>query len=164
MNKRRQNRREFLGLAGVSVAGLAGTRFPGSTIFAATESPDADPYHAELVVFNAKVYTMDSQAPKAEAFAVKGVRFLYVGNSAEAKTFIGKGTHALDAKQMTIVPGFIDCHNHAGGNTLLYEVLVGNPFEVEFVTIASIIDKLRAKARRLPRDSGLTDTSSTTRR
>ena len=150
MNIRRQNRREFLGLAGVSVAGLAGTRFPGSTIFAATESPDADPYHAELVVFNAKVYTMDSQAPKAEAFAVKGVRFLYVGNSAEAKTFIGKGTHALDAKQMTIVPGFIDCHNHAGGDTLLYEVLVGNPFEVEFVTIASIVEKLRAKAQKTP--------------
>lgn len=150
MNKRRQNRREFLGLTGVSVAGLAGSRFPGSTIFAATESPDTDPYHAELVVFNANVYTMDSQTPKAEAFAVKGVRFLYVGNSAEAKTFIGKGTHALDAKQMTIVPGFIDCHNHAGGNTLLYEVLVGNPFEVEFVTIASIIDKLRAKAQKTP--------------
>ncbi len=44
---------------------------------------------------------------------------------------------------MTVVPGFIDCHNHAGGDVLLYEVLVGNPFEVEFVTIRSIIDKLR---------------------
>ena len=33
---------------------------------------------------------------------------------------------------------------------LLYEVLVGNPFEVEFVTIASIVDKLRAKARETP--------------
>jgi predicted amidohydrolase YtcJ len=51
---------------------------------------------------------------------------------------------------MTVVPGFTDCHNHAGGTTLLYEVLVGNPFEVEFVTIASIIDKLRARARELP--------------
>ncbi|HSQ30354.1 MAG TPA: amidohydrolase, partial [Gemmatimonadaceae bacterium] len=51
---------------------------------------------------------------------------------------------------MTVVPGFIDCHNHAGGATLLYEVLVGNPFEVEFVTIASIVDKLRAKARQTP--------------
>jgi predicted amidohydrolase YtcJ len=150
MNRRRQNRREFLGLTGVSVAGLAGSRFPGSTIFAATESPDAYPYHAELVVFNANVYTMDSQTPKAEAFAVKGARFVYVGNSAEAKTFIGKGTHALDAKQMTIVPGFIDCHNHAGGDTLLYEVLIGNPFEVEFVTIASIVEKLRAKAQKTP--------------
>jgi hypothetical protein len=48
------------------------------------------------------------------------------------------------------VPGFVDCHNHAGGTTLLYEVLVGNPFEVEFVSIASIIDKLRAKAHPTP--------------
>jgi predicted amidohydrolase YtcJ len=51
---------------------------------------------------------------------------------------------------MTIVPGFIDCHNHAPGNTLLYEVIVGNPYVVEFVTIASIVDKLRAKARETP--------------
>ena len=28
---------------------------------------------------------------------------------------------------MTVVPGFIDCHNHAGGEVLLNEVLVGNP-------------------------------------
>ena len=51
---------------------------------------------------------------------------------------------------MTIVPGFIDCHNHAPGDTLLYEVLVGNPYVVEFVTIASIVDKLRAKAQQTP--------------
>src|SRR5689334_20287276 len=47
-------------------------------------------------------------------------------------------------------PGFTDCHNHAGGTTLLYEVLVGNPFEVEFVTIDSIIQKLKAKAQQVP--------------
>ena len=52
---------------------------------------------------------------------------------------------------MTVVPGFIDAHNHAPGAILLYEVLVGNPYEVEFVTIASIVEKLRAKARETPR-------------
>src|SRR5438034_11814867 len=51
---------------------------------------------------------------------------------------------------MTIVPGFIDCHNHAPGTTLLYEVLVGNPYEVEFVTISSIIEKLRARTKETP--------------
>ena len=51
---------------------------------------------------------------------------------------------------MTVVPGFIDCHNHAPGNTLLYEVIVGNPYVVEFVTIASIVEKLRAKALEMP--------------
>jgi predicted amidohydrolase YtcJ len=51
---------------------------------------------------------------------------------------------------MTVVPGFIDCHNHAGGETLLYDVLVGNPFEVEFVSILSIVGKLKAKSQNLP--------------
>src|SRR4030095_12452056 len=51
---------------------------------------------------------------------------------------------------MTVVPGFVDCHNHAGGTTLLYEVLVGNPFEVEFVSIASVVAKLKAKAAQTP--------------
>jgi predicted amidohydrolase YtcJ len=51
---------------------------------------------------------------------------------------------------MTIVPGFIDCHNHAPGEVLLYNVLVGNPFIVEFVTIDSIVAKLRAKAQQTP--------------
>ncbi|HXA05980.1 MAG TPA: amidohydrolase [Bryobacteraceae bacterium] len=150
MNRHRHSRREFLGLTGMAVAGLASGSLPGTTVFAETPSADADPRHADLVVFNAKVYTIDSRMPKAEAFAVKGGRFVYVGNAAEAKAFIGKGTQTFDAKQMTIVPGFIDCHNHAGGDILLYEVLVGNPYEVEFVTIASIIDKLRAKAQKTP--------------
>jgi len=65
------------------------------------------------------------------------------------KTFIGKGTQSFDAREMTIVPGFIDCHNHAPGDVLLYEVLVGNPFVVEFVTIDSIVDNsAREPARR----------------
>src|SRR5215831_19043283 len=68
----------------------------------------------------------------------------------EVKALAGKNTEIFDAKQMTIVPGFIDCHNHAPGNTLLYEVLVGNPFAVEFVTISSIVEKLRARARETP--------------
>ncbi len=150
MNKLRHSRREFLGLTGMAVAGLASGSLRDTTVFAETQSADADPRHADLVAFNAKVYTIDSRLSKAEAFAVKGGRFVYVGNAAEAKAFIGKGTQTFDAKQMTIVPGFIDCHNHAGGDVLLYEVLVGNPYEVEFVTIASIIDKLRAKAQKTP--------------
>ena len=150
MNKHRRNRREFLGLTGVGVAGLAGARLLGVSSAAEETIADTDPRHADLVVFNAKVYTADSHMPKAEAFAVKGGRFVFVGNTAEAKAFSGKRTRMLDAKQMTIVPGFIDCHNHAGGDVLLYEVLVGNPYEVEFVSIASIIDKLRAKAQKTP--------------
>jgi len=105
---------------------------------------------ADLIVINANVYTVDARIAKAEALAVKNGRFVAVGMNDEIKGLVGKSTRTVDAKGMTVVPGFTDCHNHAGGEVLLYEVLVGNPFEVEFVTIASIVEKLRAKARQTP--------------
>jgi predicted amidohydrolase YtcJ len=132
-----------MNLTGAGVAALVGGAWPGTT--AVAEGQDAD-----LVVFNAKVYTVDSRAPKVEAFAVKSGRFTAVGSTAEMKALIGKGSQTFDAKQMTVVPGFIDCHNHAPGNVLLYEVIVGNPYVVEFVTIDSIVDKLRSKAAQTP--------------
>jgi predicted amidohydrolase YtcJ len=132
----RHSRREFLGLTGAAVAGSRLLR-------AQSAAPD-------LVVFNAKVYTVDTRQPKAEAFAVKDGHFIAVGTTAEIRGLIGKSTQSYDARQMAIVPGFIDCHNHATGNVLLYDVLVGNPYVVEFVTIASIVEKLRAKARETP--------------
>jgi predicted amidohydrolase YtcJ len=140
---RSQGRREFIELAGIGIAGAIGAPLQGTSTAAGTRD-------ADLVVFNAKVYTVDSNVPKAEAFAVKGGRFMAVGSSAEMRSLAGKKTQMFDAKQMTVVPGFIDCHNHAPGNTLLYEVLVGNPYVVEFVTIASIVEKLRAKAESTP--------------
>jgi predicted amidohydrolase YtcJ len=150
--KQRHTRRDFMGLTGAGIAtALAAPRL-NETSFAATVAQSvagnsADP---DLVVVNAKVYTMDSQLPRAEAFAVKGGRFIAVGTTAQIRSLAGKSTQTFDAKQMTVVPGFTDCHNHAGGDVLLYEVLVGNPFEVEFVTIASIVEKLRAKAKQTP--------------
>jgi predicted amidohydrolase YtcJ len=143
MKNHRHSRRGFLGLTGAGIAGMIGSPWQGL-------AAPADTQDADLVVFNAKVYTVDSRAPRAEAFAVKAGRFVAVGSTADMKALIGKGTQSFDAKQMTVVPGFIDCHNHATGNVLLYEVLVGNPYEVEFVTIASIVEKLRTKASKTP--------------
>ena len=77
MNEFRHSRREFLGLSGGGVAGLASASLLGTSAFGAAQRADADPLHADLVVFNAKVYTVDSRMPKAEAFAVKGGRFFY---------------------------------------------------------------------------------------
>src|SRR5215813_9030768 len=145
--KDRPSRRNFLELTAGAVAATFGSPWVSRTVAAVA---GAEAGNADLVVLNAKVYTVDSRMPKAEAFAVKNGRFIAVGTNEEVKGIRGKDTLTVDAKQMTVVPGFIDCHNHAGGEVLLYEVLVGNPFDVEFVTIASIIDKLRAKARQTP--------------
>jgi len=102
------------------------------------------------VVLNARVSTVDSRVPKAEPFAVKAGRFVAVGRNDEIKGLVGKKTQTYDARQMMIVPGFIDTHNHRRGEGLLYNVLVGNPYDVEFVTIQSIVDKLRARAATTP--------------
>jgi len=132
------SRRSFLKQSGVVFAGLGATHLTA----AASVSRNAD-----VIVLNANVHTVDSQMPSAAAFAVKDGRFVAIGTNDEAKAWSGKRSETIDARGMTIVPGFIDCHNHAPGEMLLYEVVVGNPYEVEFVSIASILEKLRAKAR-----------------
>jgi predicted amidohydrolase YtcJ len=144
----RHSRREFMGL---SLAGATGALAPAW--LSAGQAPAAPPLVAvdpDVIVVNAVVHTMDSAVPRAQAFAVSSNRFVAIGSSADMRALAGPRTQVIDAKGATIVPGFIDTHNHAGGTTLLYEVLVGNPFEVEFVTIQSIIDKLRERARQTP--------------
>jgi len=149
MSTHTYSRRGFIGLTGAGIACVAGAGWARVAAAAAA----ADARHADLVVFNARVYTVDPSMPRAEAFAVRAGKFIAVGSSADVKGLVGRSTEAVDAGRMTVVPGFIDCHNHAPGNELLYEVLVGNPYEVEFVTIASILDKLRAKAQKTPPDT-----------
>jgi predicted amidohydrolase YtcJ len=140
------NRRQVLSFAGAGLAlGIARAARPAA-VLNEWATPD-------LVIINARIYTMDGALPKAQALAVKGARFAALGSTPDIKALAGKSTRIIDAQQMTIVPGFIDSHNHASGNRLLYEVLVGNPYEVEFVTIDSIIGKLRAKAKETPPDT-----------
>lgn len=143
MSSRRHSRRKFIGL---TTAGIAATAIaPWLRAADVVGVRDAD-----LVVYNARVLTLEPSQPRAEAFAVKAGRIIAVGSTEEIRSLIGKGTQRYDARGMTILPGFIDCHNHAVGEWLLYEVLVGNPFEVEYVTIDSIVEKLGARARETP--------------
>src|SRR5450755_2944836 len=140
------NRRSFLGLTAAGVAVLA----RGNLARAASAMRTRDP---DLIVVNGKVYTVDSRQPTAEAFAVKDGRFVAVGRTTDIRALAGETTEIVDAQHMILVPGFNDSHNHAPGNELLYEVLVGNPYDVEFVSIASIIDKLRERAATTPADT-----------
>jgi predicted amidohydrolase YtcJ len=153
MKHTRHTRREFMNVAGGAFAGLMGApslALSAPTAQAAAQVGAAGGRDPDAIVVNAKVYTMDSRAPRAEAFAITNARFTAVGSTSDIKGLVAKNTQTFDAKGMAVVPGFIDCHNHAGGEVLLNEVLVGNPFEVEFVSIQSIVDKLKAKARQTP--------------
>jgi predicted amidohydrolase YtcJ len=133
-------------MTAVTAAGLVGVAWP--SLSKAAESRDAD-----LIVINAKVYTVDDRLPKAQAFAVKRGRFVAVGRTADIKGLARKRAQIIDAHGMTVTPGFIDCHNHAPGDRLLNDVIVGNPYEVEFVTIDGIVEKLRDRAKTTPPDT-----------
>src|ERR1700743_3974722 len=145
MKKKIRSRRQMWGLAGAGLACMGMRTARASALLGNWSAPD-------LVVLNARVYTMDPKLPQTEAVAGKGDRVAALGTTKEIKGLVGRSTRIIDAQQMSVVPGFIDSHNHASGNTLLYEVLVGNPYDVEFTDIATIIDKLRAKAQKSPAD------------
>lgn len=67
---------------------------------------------ADMVVYGT-IYTVEDEAPQAEAFAVKDGKYIYVGNAEGAKAYIGEKTNVIDHRDKgMITPGFADCHSH----------------------------------------------------
>ena len=65
----------------------------------------------DLLVINAKAYTVDADFSTAEAFAVKEGKIVEVGSTSDLSSkYTAKET--LDAEQKTILPGLIDAHAH----------------------------------------------------
>ena len=50
---------------------------------------------ADLVIRNARVYTLDSERPWVEAIAVKGDRISYVGSDEGAEEYVGESTRLI---------------------------------------------------------------------
>lgn len=75
---------------------------------------------ADLIVQNAKVWTVDRAVPRAEAVAILGDRIVAVGSNAEVGPWRGPGTQVIDAAGKLLLPGFNDAHVHfiSGGSQL----------------------------------------------
>lgn len=68
-------------------------------------------FNADLLVKNARVYTVDKDFSVAEAFVVKDGKILAVGKLIDLeKKYLAK--EVLDAAGKAIFPGFIDAHTH----------------------------------------------------
>lgn len=61
---------------------------------------------------NADVRTLDPRSRRAEAIAWRDGRILAVGARAEVEAAIGEGAEVVDARGRTVLPGFIDAHQH----------------------------------------------------
>ncbi|MEP0202369.1 MAG: amidohydrolase [Halioglobus sp.] len=69
---------------------------------------------ADLLITDAKVYTLEDEQPWAEAIAITGDEITYVGPLAQAQTLVGTSTQVIDANGGMVLPGFIDTHMHVG--------------------------------------------------
>ena len=67
---------------------------------------------ADAIYYNGKIVTVDVRSQVAEAFAVRGDRFVAVGTNADVRALAGRGTRIVDLHGRTVVPGLIDNHNH----------------------------------------------------
>ncbi len=94
---------------------------------------------ADLVVTNAKVYTVDQNRPVAEAFAIKDGRFQFVGSNRGALALSGNDTEIIDLDGQTVIPGMIDAHGHLTGlgNTLRNLILTGTTSFEDVVDIVA---------------------------
>ena len=70
---------------------------------------------ADLIVTNARIYTVDEARPSAQALAVKDGKFLFAGSECEAMALRGPSTKVIDAGGHAIIPGMVDAHAHLLG-------------------------------------------------
>jgi len=102
---------------------------------------------ADLVITNAKVWTVVKARPRAEAIALAGERIAAVGSAAEISKWIGPQTKTVDAHGMTVLPGMIDSHVHlsSGGFELSSVQLKTAATREEFVRRIAAFVKTRPK-------------------
>ncbi len=93
-----------------------------------------DSADAELILTNARVYTLswdepaadgaaapgaprDEHAwyPDADAVAIGGGEILFVGGTEDALAFRGEKTRVVDLDGATVIPGLVDSHTHVFG-------------------------------------------------
>jgi predicted amidohydrolase YtcJ len=102
---------------------------------------------ADLIVWNAKVWTVDKTNPTAEAIAVLGDRIVAVGTNADVEAWHGARTRVIDAGGQRLLPGFNDSHVHfVDGGLALDQVQLNDATSAE-----EFAQRIGERARRTPK-------------
>lgn len=112
--------------------------------------PAAEP--VDLIVHNARVWTVDDAHPLAQAVAVRGNRIVKVGDDAEVLALKGARTRTLDVQGRLVLPGFIDGHTH-------FENAAEWFYEARLVDVndeAGMLERLAETAARVPEGMWIT--------
>ena len=90
----------------------------------------------DLVIVNGAVHTVDPAVPHARAVAIVGGRIAGVGDDAAMRALVAPGARVIDAGGASVLPGFVDAHNHVR--------LGSNPGAVQ-LTGATTLTEIRAR-------------------
>jgi len=137
-------RGEFLGFGAALAGAFTVERMSGADAAAQQQASLAASAEPDLAVVNARVLTSDAASPRAEAFAVRNGRFVAVGSTSDVRNVVTQRTQVIDAQQMTVTPGFIDCHCHPSGVEELYGV------NTNVRTVREVQAAIRKKAESTP--------------
>ncbi len=86
------------------------------------------------VYINGRVLTCDSRQPSAAAVAVRDARIVAVGEAAAVQQHLIGGATSLDLGGRTMVPGFIDAHNHMACTAETFFAIDAGPRSVSSIT------------------------------
>ena len=70
---------------------------------------------ADLILYNGKIITVNSDFSIQQAMAVKGNHILQVGNNKDILRLKANTTQVLNLDGVVVLPGFIDSHSHPCG-------------------------------------------------
>jgi predicted amidohydrolase YtcJ len=90
------------------------------------------PPPADVILTNARVYTVNSAQPWADAVAIQDGRIIAVGKAQDIDKFKSEKTQLIDAGGRVVLPGFTDCHVHfMSGSVALTEVVLDDAKTVQ---------------------------------
>ncbi|HSO60189.1 MAG TPA: amidohydrolase [Desulfobacterales bacterium] len=102
---------------------------------------------ADLIIRNARVRTMDPKGSIAQAIAVWKGLVLAVGTESEIESLCAPETRKLDLEGRTVLPGFIDAHEHL--SWFAEEPLKLDCSPQRFSSLAGLLAQVRLEASRL---------------
>jgi predicted amidohydrolase YtcJ len=110
---------------------------------------DPQPGPADLVVLNARIWTVNKTQPEAQALAVWRDRIVAVGGNDAVRPLAGPRTRVLDLHGRRVVPGFYDSHVHllGSGQRLSQVALKDTDDEAEFGRRLMEFDKKLPRGR-----------------
>lgn len=103
---------------------------------------------ATLLIQNAKIHTFDEKHTIAESLAAIGDRIVAVGSNTGLANLAGSQTEKLDLGGRTVLPGFIDAHEHLAAFSQNLLMLDLSPSRINSTN--KLLELVRSVTRHLP--------------